>query len=94
MTDTEYEQVNRMIVILGKLQSVLHDVDKMLETPVKHEFKNRFTNFQSYLERKLEETTSLFNYEASETFIDFTIKLDVISDSFRLLIKETQEQDE
>lgn len=85
---TQDEHTQHAVVVYGKLQSLLHDVERMLESKVKREMKNRLTNFQIWAEKTLEDTTSLFDGPGSEAFTEYTTKLDQISIEFKVIISD------
>ena len=85
---TQTDQTQKMIVIVGKLQSVLHDLDDIMDCNPKREMKQRLSNFHVYLENLLNQTTSKFDTQASDAFVEFTKRLDEVGNELKLVISE------
>lgn len=82
------EIMSHTVVVYAKLQSLLHDVEKLQETGIKREFKNRIGNFHNWLESTVKELTDKFNNDASISFTEFTMKLDRLSEEFKVIISD------
>lgn len=78
------DQIQNAIVIYGKLQSTLHDVERMLESDVKRELKQKCTQFANWLEPLLNNTTKLFDDDGCEAFIELTRQLDRVGLEFKV----------
>lgn len=92
--EQEQEYLQHVVVVFGKLQSLSHDVDRMLETGVKREIKQRLNNFQAWLEPLLNETTGLFDNDGNVAFTEYTRQLDQIGLQFKLSIADQVVQTE
>jgi len=81
-TDQEIEIMRNIVVTYGKLQSLLHDVDRLVELDVKREMKQRLNGFSNWAESFLEQKTGMFDSEGHEKFTTYTTELDQIGIKF------------
>jgi hypothetical protein len=79
----EQDFLQNMIVTYGKMQSLMHDVERMMETDRKRQYKGRLVNFSRWLEDMLHDTTSRFDQEGNDKFTAFTTKLDQAGFEFK-----------
>lgn len=81
------EQINQMIIVFCKLQSLLHDTDQLLETDIKREIKVKIINFNRWLESTLNLITKQLDSNSTDIFINMTNEFDEIGEKFNSILK-------
>lgn len=84
----ENEVLKNSLVVFAKLQSLMHDVERMIESGTKREIKQRLNNFQNWLEPVISKTSAMFNQSETVLFTEFTTKIDQLSLELKLKISD------
>lgn len=83
------EQTQLLMIISAKLQSTMHDIDRLVESNVKRELKQRCTGFLNYFEPMLSDTTKRMSQDGHIAFTELTRQFDRVGLEFIEILNET-----